>query len=581
MASTDIIIGIVGSGGDGVITAGEFIVSAVSSEGLFSFMLKSYGAQIRGGESSCRVRISEQPVQSQGDEIDVLVTFSWADLLKFEHEVELREGTVILYDEDDPMPEDHVAQYAALKAVTYAIPFKRLAKERTQTILTKNVIMLGVLAELFGLPAKGIRHAIARKFAAKPGVVEKNIDAFGIGREWVKENLEKRDPFHLEYTPGAPKLVMEGNAATALGAVVAGCRFYAGYPITPAGEVMVWMARHLPALGGIMVQCEDEISAAGMVVGAAFGGAKAMCATSGPGLSLKSEMLGLASIAEVPIVIVDVQRGGPSTGIPTKTEQSDLMHAIYGSHGDSPRVVIAPTDVEDCFDTAVQAFDIAEEFQIPVILLSDQFIAQRKETVRPFDVSRRAVYERVKPGRAELVDYKRYRLDTKTGVSPMAVPGMPGGQYPASGIEHSEAGDPTSRVDTHSALTEKRYRKYRYIIEKYSFVRTYGDEDAEVGILGWGSSKGVIKETVLRLQAEGRKVHCMIPQLLHPFPKEAFDRFLAGKKILVVVELNYRGMFLQFIRSRCDIKQKVVHYGRTGGKPFSVREIYDVVREVL
>jgi 2-oxoglutarate ferredoxin oxidoreductase subunit alpha len=461
------------------------------------------------------------------------------------------------------------------------VPFKRLAKEEMQTVLTKNIIALGTLIQLFGLPEAGLRKAIEKKFAKRPGVVAKNVEALELGKRWAAENIDKSDEVSLEYTPSEPKLVMEGNAALALGATVAGCKFYAGYPITPASEVMHWMARHLPAQGGTVVQAEDEISAAGMVVGASFGGTKAMCATSGPGFTLKSEMLGLAAMAEVPMVIVDVQRGGPSTGIPTKTEQSDLMQAIYGSHGDSPRVVIAPTDVEDCFDTAVYAFDIAEEFQIPVVLLSDQFTAQRKETVRPFDVGRRAVYERIRPNEKELAGYRRYRSDTETGISPMALPGMAGGQYPASGIEHNEIGDPTSRIDLHTQQTEKRYRKYQHIIDKYSFVREYGAPDAEVGILAWGSSKGAVKEAVARLEAEGKKVGAMIPQLLHPFPIGAFQNFLAGKKSLVVAELSFRGQFLQFIRSRCDIQAEVVHYARPGGKPFSVREIYDAVKEVL
>lgn len=579
MASNDIIIGIVGSGGDGVITAGEFIVSAVSSDGLFSFLTKSYGAQIRGGESSCRVRVSQNPVLSQGDELDVLVVLSWADYLKFEHEIDLHPKTVIVHDEDDEMPEDHVEGWAGNP--TYRIPFKRLAKEEMQTVLTKNIIMLGTIIELFGIPESGVARAIEKKFAKKSGVAAKNIEALACGRTWVKENITKADDFMLDVKTGEPKLVMEGNNALAFGATVAGCRFYAGYPITPASEVMHWMARYLPSLGGTVVQAEDEISAAGMVVGASFGGEKAMCATSGPGFSLKSEMLGLSSISEVPMVIVNVQRGGPSTGIPTKSEQADLMQAVYGSHGDCPRVVIAPTDVEDCFDTAVYAFDIAEEFQIPVVLLSDQFIGQRKETVRPFDLTRRKVYDRVKPTEDELVDYKRYRLDTETGISPMAVPGMKGGQYPAGGIEHNEVGDPSSRVDYHHAMTEKRYRKYKHIVAKYSFVRRYGDEDAEVGVLAWGSTKGVVKEAVALLREEGYKVGAMIPQLLHPFPAEAFEDFLDGKKKLVVAELSYRGQFLQFIRSRCDIEADIHHHARTGGKPFSVHEIYEALKEVL
>ncbi len=579
MATKNLIISIAGSGGDGVITAGEFIVAASASEGLFSFLLKSYGPQIRGGESSCRVRISPEPVQSQGDELDVVVILSWPDFLKFESEMELHDGSVLIYDSDEPIPEHCQERYS--KYLAYTVPFKHLAKVEMQTVLTKNIIMLGVISQLFGICTDGIKSAVEKKFAKKPGVGAKNIEAFDLGFKYAADNIDKKDGYFLEYEKSDPKLVMEGNAATALGAVVAGCDFFAGYPITPASEIMHWMVNHLPTQGGTVVQAEDEISAAGMVVGASFAGKKAMCASSGPGFTLKSEMMGLSAMAEVPMVIVDVQRGGPSAGIPTKSEQTDLMQAVYGSHGDSPRVVIAPTDVEDCFDATVYAFDIAEEFQIPVVLLSDQFIAQRKETVRPFDVRRRKVYDRLQPNAEELADYKRYRLDTKTGVSPMSSPGMKGGQYPASGIEHNEIGDPTSRVDLHEAMTEKRYRKYDHIVAKYSFVREYGDKNAEIGILGWGSTKGVIKEAIMSLEDEGHKVAGMIPQLMHPFPKGAFSKFLDGKKKLIICELSHRGQFLQFIRSRCDIEAEVIHYARAGGKPFSVKEIKKIVMEAM
>ena len=273
--------------------------------------------------------------------------------------------------------------------------------------------------------------------------------------------------------------LMQGDEACAEGAIAAGCMFFAGYPITPATEIAEVLARRLPQVGGKFIQMEDEIGSMAAIIGASVGGAKSLTATSGPGLALMTEMLGLASQAEVPAVIFDVQRVGPSTGIPTKSEQSDLFQALWGTHGDAPRVVIAPADVEDCFHATVAAFNIAERFQIPVIVLSDQYIAQRQVSLPMFKTDH-DVEERLVPGQDELRDYKRYR-DTPSGVSPMSFPGIEGGEYQTTGLEHDEYGRPTSMHLLHEQMNERRYRKLMPVREHYSFFRRHGSEDAEVG----------------------------------------------------------------------------------------------------
>ena len=340
----NIVIGIAGSGGDGVISAGEILVNAASSEGLFVFMLKSFGPQIRGGESSVRVRMSDMPVQTQGDRIDILVVLSWSNFMRFKEEMLLEKKVMIVSDSNDPMPDEDVPLTEEQREFWYKIPFAKLSEDATGGTLSKNITMLGAVSELFSLPKEALQKSIEKKFKYKDRqVIDSNLNALKAGADYVKENVKKEDPLTFEYEIREPRLVMQGNEAVALGAMYAGLDYYAGYPITPSTEIMEWISRFLPQKGGVSMQMEDELASINAIVGASFAGKKAMTATSGPGISLMNEGIGLASIAELPVVIVNVQRGGPSTGLPTKTEQADLMQAIWGSHGDSPRVVIAPS----------------------------------------------------------------------------------------------------------------------------------------------------------------------------------------------------------------------------------------------
>lgn len=583
----NIVIGIAGSGGDGVISAGEVLVNAASSDGLFVFMTKSYGAQIRGGESSVRVRMSDLPVSSQGDRIDILVVFSWKDFIRFKSEMLLEESVIIVSDCDDPMPDDEVPVSETNRKFWYKVPFAKIAKEEAGNPLSKNVVMLGVITELFSLPKEALKRSIIKKFKHKDqAVIDANLTAMQLGEDYVQSTIKKSDPLTFEYTKRKPRLVMAGNDAIAWGALYSGLDFYAGYPITPSTEIMQWISRFLPQQGGVAMQMEDELASINTIMGASFAGKKAMTATSGPGISLMNEGIGLASMAELPLVIVNVQRGGPSTGLPTKTEQSDLMQAIWGSHGDSPRCVIAPSDVEDCFDVTVLAFYIAEKYQMPVIILSDQFIGSRKESVNPESIKKiqdgfRKVYSRDIPTEEDLKDYKRFKI-TKSGVSPMSYPGIKGGEYLGSGIEHTENGNPSGDVENHALQTEKRWVKFEEMKKEFTFERMYGPADAKLGLIAWGSTKGAVKEAVHKANAMGISVSALIPQIIFPFLIEPLKQFILNKKRVIVPELSYAGQFRRYLRGFIRFSQygvKVVPYRKTGGAPFTVEEILNKIIE--
>lgn len=582
MPTGDLVLAMFGSGGDGVITVGEMIAQAGAKDGLDVMKVEAYGPQIRGGESSCTVRLSSQPIFTQGDEVEVLVVFNWQDFLRFKGELTVAQDAAILYEESDTTPLDQVGLDLGNDARWIPVPFISLAKESAGTALAKNIVTLGILSEAFGIPQALLKKAITHKFEKKKAeVLEANLKGYQAGVEWGSDIKDRVADKFLEYEPGEPRLLMSGNEASAVGALHAGCRFFAGYPITPSSEVLHFLSEWMPKVGGSIIQTEDELSAMGAIIGGSFAGVKSMTATSGPGLALMTEMLGLASMAEIPVVIIDVQRGGPSTGLPTKSEQSDLWQALWGSHGDAPRVVLAPADVEDCFHATVAAFNIAEESQMPVIVLSDQFIAQRRETMSPWTLKHKVV-DRVRPTDEELAEgsYQRY-ADTPTGISPMTWPGIKGGQYQTNGLEHTEDARPTSMHVVHEKMNEKRYRKLRDVRSKYSYVRKYGSEKADVGILCWGSCKGPVKEAVLRAEANGQKVSAFVPQVLYPFPRREFEEYLKTVDNVVVVELSYSAQFYKYLKTFLDLPKDTFVFKRSGGKNMTVSEVEEKIEKVL
>ena len=558
-AMREITLSIVGSGGDGAVVAGDILAMACAGRGLHVIKTEAYGPQIRGGESSCTVRISATKVTAQADRIDALVVMSWEDFARFRSEMILAADGLVFHDTSDAPPEDIVQ-------TKIAVPFEKLPK---------NMVSLGIVSSMFGLPLDGVRAAIRQRFGKKStAVVDANLAAFDRGIAFA-ETLPKKP---IDYSIAPPRLLMSGNEASAFGAVHAGCNFFAGYPITPSSEILHFMAEWLPRLGGTSLQTEDELSAIGAVVGASFAGAKAMTATSGPGLSLMAEMLGLSSIAEIPSVIVNVQRGGPSTGIPTKSEQSDLLHSVFASHGDTPRAVIAPCDVEDAFHATVDAFNIAEEYQVPVIVLSDQLIAQRRETIDAESLTHDVRGRRV----AEIGDqpYRRY-ADTEDGVSPMSIPGQLGGIYQTNGLEHDERGRPSAMYVTHEKMNEKRYRKMEAIAAKYPLFRRAGAPRPRLGVLCWGSSYGVVQEATAGME----DVAVFAPRMLAPLPAKEIQAFVDSCDQVLIVELSFSSQFQQFLRTQIDLPRGRTHtLARSGGKSLGVTEVQTKVaslQEVL
>jgi 2-oxoglutarate ferredoxin oxidoreductase subunit alpha len=337
---------------------------------------------------------------------------------------------------------------------------------------------------------------------------------------------------------------------------------------------MQFLGRELWKYGGVVMQAEDEIAGAGAAVGASFAGRKAMTATSGPGMSLKTEMLGLASIAELPLVCVNVQRGGPSTGMPTKSEQSDLFQAAFSAHGDLVRPVLAPTSVADIFKTTVDAFNIAEEYQTPVIVLSDGEIGQRKEIVDPIDTRGLAVAERRRPTARELESYARYVM-TESGISPISEPGMAGGSYLASGIEHNELGAPTANGAMHARMNEKRIRKLDPLTRWRGAVTIEGDRDASIALVAWGSVAGVAREALNIAERRGVRAKLLIPTLLYPVPQPAYLEFLRSVQCGVVVEQSHQGQLYRLLRMFLTLPPGLVSFARSGANPFAPSEIAD------
>ena len=551
----DLVIRVAGEAGEGVLSTGQLILLAAARAGYGVLTDSVPPAEIKGGHSLFQIRLAPRRLHSRGDEVDILLAFNQE---AYDRNIrELRDGGLLVYDSSEFTPPENPGTYQQ-----HALPLTDIAKKEIQFELGKNVVAVGALSALFGLDPEYIRKLLHQRFARKgEDILNKNYQALDAGIGYVERNIPERGS--LQVKPGEPddiqRMVVAGNQAIAMGAIAAGCRVYAGYPITPATDIMEFLAAELPKIGGSVVQAEDEMSALGMAIGASYAGKKSMTATSGPGVSLMIELMGLATMAEIPIVIVDAQRAGPSTGMPTRQEQGDLFLATVGGHGEIQRIVLAPVSVSDCFTQSINAFNLAEQFQMPVILMGDTTLGVRAESIPVPDLSKHPIVDRLTIGTKGDANghapigiesgYRRYQL-TESGISPMAIPGQEGGQYVATGLEHNESGRPRSDAANHRRMTEKRFGKLELARQAAPDAHYFGDQDSDVGILCWGSAWGPVVEAIEIAAAKGIKVAAMAPRQVWPLPDHQIKPFIESKRVVLVPEMNYTGQFAQLLRAR-------------------------------
>jgi 2-oxoglutarate ferredoxin oxidoreductase subunit alpha len=512
----------------------------------------------------------------------VAVALNWEDFLRFGGELPVAGHTIVIYESKTGVAPDRLPLEGVKPAIALPVPIGEIARKTAGTDKAKNTVVLGLLAGWFGIAQDSILAGMNKKLAKKGAeLLEANARAFAAGIEFAQQHpLKDGRKMSPAIDAKNSKLLTDGNDMCAAAAIFAGCEFFGGYPITPSSEIMHFLSREIWKYGGIVLQAEDEIAGIGAVVGASFAGKKALTATSGPGMSLKTEILGLATIAELPLVCVNVQRGGPSTGIPTKSEQADLFQAVFSGHGDCIRPVLAPVSVADTFGITVEAFNIAEHYQTPVIILSDQEIAQRKETVDPIDTSVFKLVERRVPTEKELENYMRFRI-TESGISPISHPGMPGGNYLASGIEHNEAGAPTAKGETHAKMNEKRIRKLMPLKTRRDLFVFEGDPDAPLALISWGSVAGVAIEALHMAKAEGMRVKLLIPKLLFPVSEEVYQEFFTTVKRGLVVEQSHQGQLYRLIRMYVDVPPKVQSLARSGSNPILATVVLERLHSLL
>jgi len=564
----DISIAIIGSGGAGALTTGNFLLEAACAAGWYGLMTRTVGPQIRGGEAAALVRLATHPIECMPERYDLLIGIDWLNANRFGAEIDVGPHSLVI---SDPRGGELPAIVGRAGARVVEVPIKELAKAIPEG--RANMIVLGMAAALLGLGEEALSELLAKRLADKgPSAVEAS-------RAGLKAGLAAAADLYLgkhlspPQASAAKRWLVSGNETTGLGALRGGVRFAAAYPITPASEILEWLAPSFTKVGGVLLQAEDELAAINMIIGASFGGTPALTATSGPGLSLMIEALGLATAAEIPVVVVDVMRAGPSTGIPTKSEQADLNIAVYGFHGDAPHLVLAPQSVADCLFTTQWAVHLAETLQAPAVVLSDQSVGQTVAAIdRPADIA--FISQRTRA--AENVSaYRRYAV-TGSGVSPMAIPGLRGGQYTADGLTHNERGTPTSSESDHRVQLDKRRAKLDQFIYGDHWATVEGE--GELAVITWGSLTGAAREAVARLR-DRIGVRLVAPRLLSPIQPERFAAALDGVKRVLVVEQSHGAQFHRYLRAHYDMPGAVRVLNRPGPLPIRPSEIEHAIME--
>jgi 2-oxoglutarate/2-oxoacid ferredoxin oxidoreductase subunit alpha len=575
-------VGIGGAAGDGLDKSGDTLAKGVSRVGLYVSAYNSYQSVIRGGHIWLRVRMGEEKVYSHGDHLNLLIALNQDAVERHAREVE--PGGAVIYNSDrftcdTTLLRDGVAPLP-LPVNEITKPFGRLLP------IMQNTVALGALMLLAHLDFDSTAGVLGDTFKHKgQAVIDQNVGILRAGFEYAKEHFVPlvKEPWKFSRIR---RPFATGNELFALGAVAAGCKFYSAYPMTPASSILHWMASHGEKCGVVVKQCEDELAVANMAIGAGHAGVRAMCGTSGGGFALMTEAIGMAGMIEAPVVIIEVQRGGPSTGIPTKTEQGDLNQVLGASQGDFPRVIIAPVDTADCYWSAVEAHNLAEKYQLPVLIISDLYVSEHPETIEAD-----ALRHDVPIERGELISnwpkgngpYKRY-ANTFSGVSPRALPGTEGTEYVAATDEHDEEGIVISDVFTsppvRRKIMERRMKKMDGVRKELPPPALEGPADGVATLIGWGSTRGVIREARALLAAEGVKVNQLHIKYIHPFQAAEVAAQLKNSKKLISVEGNYTGQFARLLRAETGITvdDLILKYD---GEPFEPRIIAEEAKRIL
>ena len=585
MARVDLTIEICGMSGDGTIAAGGILNEAMSRAGLSVLAFDSYPAEIRGfGRCVTHSRVGDQEMRALSDKTHVLISLD--DKESQSRTPFLAKEAVVLFDSKPPSYVEEgtsIAAHVEPDARLFGMPLSDLAAAASGSTRGRNLAALGGFAAIFGVPPRPFQDVITKKFKGKgEKVLDANLKSFDAGYRYASETFKERErpALTLPEPEKEEKILISGNEAVARGALDAGLKLYFGYPITPATPIMEYLARTLPERGGKVMQMEDEIASIGAVLGSFFAGKRAMTATSGPGFALMTELITHGVMSETTAVIINAQRGGPATGLPSKTEQSDLQAAVFGGPGDSSRIVIAPTNVKECYEFTLMSFQLAERYQTPVIVLTDFFLNNRVEKVKTLGVSeaQRADWN-LYPDESSRGRYERYRI-TESGISPRAIPGTEGFLFDATGLEHTEKGRPDYSSEIHSKMTEKRHRKIQGALKDLPEPLEFSSgETMDVGVIAWGSTFGSALEAVLRAQREGMKVGALKVMSLFPYHAEAIRGFMKKCKAILIPELNFEGQLANLIGHLCG--KDVVRLNRATGMPMSSSLIFDQVRTMV
>jgi len=586
MATVDFAVGIGGENGQGIASTGDILARIFARRGLHLNAYNAYQSIIRGGHTFLTIRASDAPVRNLGDKIDVFLPLNQDSMDR--HLRLLKAGACALYDEEKIKPGP-----AADGVQLCPMPIKELTKGNK---LAANTAALGATLQLLGIESESLEAVVARQFKKKgEAVVADNIAIARAGFEYAERHF-KAFPWKAPRGP-KPLGVITGNQAIAMGGVAAGIKFYAAYPMSPSTGVLMWLAAHARQLGIMVRQVEDEIGVMNMVIGAGHAGCRAMCATSGGGFALMSEAIGMAGMLETPIVCVDVQRGGPATGIPTKTEQGDLWQVLGAGQGDYPRIIVAPWNQLDLFRTIPELFNLCDKYQCPGLVLSDLLISEGTSSIDPDDLD-----FNVKIDRGQLIlpngnggnghpasgyndnAYWRFK-DTESGISPRAVPGVPGHIFVAATDEHDEDGtllsDEFTNPHKRRKMVEKRARKMESAVDDIAPPRLTGPETAEVTLVGWGSTHSVIHEAVEKLaREEGIVASHLHVKWIVPFHAAEVSRVLSRSKRVICVENNYSGQFARYLRSETGLEAHG-HIRKYDGEPFMPHHIVEAVKEQL